>query len=906
MKIQFNKYLYLLSLVATLTAFASCDDEIDNIVLSEQQQELIGKAVNFNVSLSDPFQTRTTYQGNGTFNENDLMRIYRQYWDGEKWCEEVYRTYNYSIKYALGSTIVIERDWEAKEGRTGWNEVQDKYHAPGTFNQQKSDSITWDDGRTVRFRAWSRSNYSGALYSSETSKQVYYPDYCVADWVNVSGPTLSIPLVLKHLGSRIAFSPKSGNQIYKVEISTDWQDYKRQDNSDRTEKDEHESESTKDDAKAQEECNAVIAAYNRMCLPGGIEEDENGHFILKAMTKVCYATQSNFDHLEDKDASLFYSYGKHSASEIAENVQHPEFSNVNGSSYLITIPYDMSNESTKGDIVSLPPFTRFRIYMRDVNSGDKENTSGYEATYHIFSLSDIQVGGKPKYPEGLEMLPGYSYNFQIGYLYDKFEITACDNFRWDDQQVNYKTITDATCQDTDFPTGDGYYTWWKNAIYNAIPGNVAGGSKSYNPEFVISNVHEFMEFIRLVNGTAGKTEPALYRLIERYEGEGANKKPVYGWSRTNDQRHPDWVSVEEAEAEGYLFYDHYHAEYGDDKAYSEQDYVKGPFQFNDYTFDLHFTVRLANDIDLMDIPLSSIGSTSKPFGGNFDGGNHVLKNLFMTKEALFDCIESAQIRNLQIESVHPTRLLNSGTVSIKGNYIAGVSINAPSSVNSIATSLTGMSFVVGCIHVGEAGGALVGTADNLAMSGCMQAASGINSGTGALLGSYADPKRKFFAPMLSMTEMKTTEKYELRPKWGAFMCNFYDTRLSPGTNAVGSIADDYSLWEYIRGRDSHILKAKNDNLLDEEVPIEKVINDDVRVIEFYGLAPWKAMNYAIYKYNQEHPSQKCDAHYVPDPSGYSHRYPTLVAGEAKDGDETKDDKGVAIKYSKINPLSQPN
>ena len=79
------------------------------------------------------------------------------------------------------------------------------------------------------------------------------------------------------------------------------------------------------------------------------------------------------------------------------------------------------------------------------------------------------------------------------------------------------------------------------------------------------------------------------------------------------------------------------------------------------------------------------------------------------------------------------------------------------------------------------------------------------------------------------------------------MCNYYDVEKSPQTNAVGDIADAYQPQQYIRGSKSHILKAKNDYLLNSAEEYEKL--KDYMKKEIYGLAPWKAMNYAIANYN---------------------------------------------------------
>ena len=67
------------NIIVLLSAFiiASCNE--DDMQLTEQQRELIGQAVNFDASMADVFSTRTTYNHDGSFNENDQLTIFRQY-----------------------------------------------------------------------------------------------------------------------------------------------------------------------------------------------------------------------------------------------------------------------------------------------------------------------------------------------------------------------------------------------------------------------------------------------------------------------------------------------------------------------------------------------------------------------------------------------------------------------------------------------------------------------------------------------------------------------------------------------------------------------------------------------------------------------------------------------------------
>ena len=77
-----------------------------------------------------------------------------------------------------------------------------------------------------------------------------------------------------------------------------------------------------------------------------------------------------------------------------------------------------------------------------------------------------------------------------------------------------------------------------------------------------------------------------------------------------------------------------------------------------------------------------------------------------------------------------------------------------------------------------------------------------------------------------------------------------------------------------------MLKAKNDYLIGPEVDYYSMSADMRR--EIYGLAPWKAMNYAISQYNTTEVGTRypCQMHYTASPVGYVHLYPELVTGTA--------------------------
>ena len=82
------KTLHTLLLILLTTFLVACQEEEMDMTL--RQQALLGRAVNFNVSVADKFaapNSRYTSIDDGSFNENDRMRIYRNYWktDGTGW-----------------------------------------------------------------------------------------------------------------------------------------------------------------------------------------------------------------------------------------------------------------------------------------------------------------------------------------------------------------------------------------------------------------------------------------------------------------------------------------------------------------------------------------------------------------------------------------------------------------------------------------------------------------------------------------------------------------------------------------------------------------------------------------------------------------------------------------------------
>lgn len=868
MRRKITRYVWLLMAVAL--GLTSCNDD-DAAHLSAEQQSLLGRAVNFSTSMADDFTTRTTYNASGAFNENDLMVIYRQYsTDNGKTFDantEGYRVYSYQPQTVGNTGIAINTEWKVTPGKTGKENGE-------TFTQTAADSLTWDNSQTVRFRAWSLSNLSGCLGNG--SWDGFYPDFCRADWVTATGPTVNIPLQLKHLGCRIAISPTSGNQISKVEITYDYKDYMYEDNAD-TDEEDTADKCTEDEAKKR--AAAVEAAYNRLCTPGGVDFE----YGLKALSQ-SYKKDGKVSEIEtDAAQAQMITYGKKTADELATEAVHPEFHYNNGNQYFIAIPHDISSDTeTQGERLSLPYYTRFRVYLRDVNNGDKENTSGYEGGYHIFALNDVVKDGTEEkmFTEdngGLQFIAGFSYQFTVGYKYGSLQVKMKNNLSWTQQDIEAANLID---QEQTQPTATSY-TWWKDAIDDAILKVTKGEVNNYNPEFNISTAAQFIEFIKLVNGTAAKGHTYADYTLERGEeytdstAEGLNKHRK--WYKVVKGNRTGEITKEDAEEDGFVFYHTYSPADGDNAAHYDEAVLDGPYSFYSTLVNRKFKVNITADIDLQDWPLATIAnSTSCPFLGILDGGFHTLSNVYMADGYLFDYAgkalddmgtngNGAVISNLVIDSEHPICIVKEGT-QVK---ILGIRLLAPSYKSAFAEKLEGLSYLVGCSNEGDATNGLVGEANNLVMYGCMQTAENISGG--ALLGKYSDGSKEFFAPQTGTVQ------------WGNFMCNFYDIDHSPNAHAVGSVKDAYLRQQYIRGSKTYMLCAWNDNLVTDREALA-LLQTQTAFAGFYGLAPWKAMNYAIYQYNQSDMGKlyPCNAQYEKGgTSGYSHRYPVLKSGTPK-------------------------
>ncbi len=897
-----NKFYHILSFVLPLAlTFASCSDESDEWRLTPAQKDLIGTAVNFQPYISD-FNTssRVGEPGpvyNGGFNRGDMMYIYRQYADGSgnfAYPSDPSKTlpgtiYKYTAMTYGETNIFQKSSWKPYEGKKfSMKDGDYSYTMPKAIT--KADSIIWENGSTVRFRCWTLSSLSNNL--SGDSYTVVYPDYSVCDWVTVSGPTENIPMNMRHLGCRLAFAPYGGNSFvnsdqFRIQITYDPADYMRDDNADTD--DEDAADKAESLEKATEMAAAVKAAYEKMCFPAGV--DMNDFSLL--------ACENGSDKAPYTGKTHQHGANEMTADYIATSIRRPEFlSYAGGYNYMVSVPYDMSKEND-GKNITLPPYTRFKVYLRDVNQGDKLHGQA-ESDYHIFVLSDVMkrdgsgntISSEHPFADGLTLKAGYSYQFYVGYYYDGITVTAADNFSWTQQDLE---AANAIYDQTDAPEKETF-GWWHDAIDQAVERVQKGTEKNYNPVFYIANEQQYQELIDLVNGNFtynGKLP--VGEQIHKYRHVDSKTKEVtiqwYVGEPVKDAAgtHYAWITQEEAEEQGFIFYNRYYPSDADRDAYSEIDVLDAPYSFFDTDVQRRFTVNLTADLDLHDWPLESIGKSEETaFAGNFDAQGYTISNVYVRKSGsnnqLFGYAKDGIIKNLRVVSTHPMSIV--GTCDTE--RILGCSVIAPSTTGAIAERAIGTCYFVGCIHVGNTTKPLVTEGDYFYMYGCMQAASGITGG--ALCGVTSGFSTDFVKPQGEFTELKDVY-------WNNFACNYYDTTLSPSAVAVtGATWMDeenktivYNRRQYIRGSSTNILCAKNDNLVDVTAEWDKF--KDTQRAALYGLAPWRAMNYGIKKYNDGvNDLNKCQMHYENNTTGYIHRYPVLLpevpgAGQWEDVNE---------------------
>lgn len=859
-----SKYwIYYAMILGLLGGWTACNDEawVDP-AQPEVNLSLLGRGVNFNASYVEPFLTKTTtYNSNGAVNAGDILTIYRQYSkDGGRTfdeADEAYRVYHYNARTASGGAVVLSREWMVKPGEWGC----DKREGGTPFVQTEADSLIWETNVTTRFRAWGLSNYAGALNNNDAWSS-FYPDFTVTDWVPVSGPTEQLSLPLRHLGCRISFVPKLGNRLFKVELCTEEKDYVWNDNAgeDATNPDDADKYSNPADIAAK-----VKAVYDRMCMPGGVDMETGSLLALSQAYKTAHPNGPDFQ--KANFAEIYKDMVRYPTEKnVATAAVRPDFALADNKMYMITIPYDMQT----GHLLTLPPETRFRIYIRDVNGGDLNQGSEWEGKeqYHIFSLSDIKG-----FEKGLQLQAGYSYEFSVGYHYNRLQIELSNTLSWNDQDARTGTATE---QLGNIGTATEKLKWWKDALQKAAES--MSSSTTYDPQFEIRKAEEFKEFLQLVNGDYPLPSGELLkasRAVVNPDRENDNsfkgaEKYVW-WYKGIDPTTRDtlFASRSVLEAEGYIFYKEYHPSDGDQTARVEETYLSGPYSFHHNRFDRGFTVKVMNDIDFTDYRFDApVGKDADhPFGGIFrsaDGQLYSLCNLNIKDNYLFRYVNEGAVIGLRIEGTHPMGVVEKGTKV----YLLGISLktNSPAT-GGMAASLTGSSYVVGCIQEGNSGGPLVGLANNLLMYGCMQTLPDLTGG--ALLGGYASGAKEFFKPLD-------------KPKWGGLMCSYYDISRSPQARPVGGKDYTYLPQQYVRGLRTTSMCALKDFLLERPGHYDHLTAD--QKIEFYGLAPWKAMNAAIYAFNQTALGQltPCPVQFEMD-AVYTNRYPRLKAGKPTEG-----------------------
>ena len=164
---------------------------------------------------------------------------------------------------------------------------------------------------------------------------------------------------------------------------------------------------------------------------------------------------------------------------------------------MISIPYLMDNGTDQGSYIHLPAYTRFRVRLKDVNNGDQAATTNTEGSYHILTIGEVENNGNKVFADGIDLMPGYSYLFTVGYKYGKFTMSVNESLSWTEQDA-----VAAETASADGSIATAKYAWWKQALFDAYTNLKNGVTSSYLPEFKIGSADEFLEFIHLVNGTA--------------------------------------------------------------------------------------------------------------------------------------------------------------------------------------------------------------------------------------------------------------------------------------------------------------------------------------------------------------------------------------------------------------------
>lgn len=649
-----KRHRYILYALASTAIFGffgcSSKDDLSN---ADIQYDLVGKAVTFNPSVESIMSRAINHDG---FNNGDIINIYPSYGTtgGSFKPETNWVQYQLNQETDAGGHVISSK-WEV-------NTTALKYRS--TVKQTLADTISWSNTDPVRFRAWGKSSISN------------YNDYLFADFSSVAGPTQSVPLVFKHLGCRIGFTPRVGNIILKINVCTDAKYY-----TDET-----------GGLTAQQQVDNVKAIWNQTCVPGGIEmysNCDNDGYTWGTTTDVD-TRQPDYGVLMAQPATgtSLVRAKQYTSANIPTNTARPAWNSIEGIFYTIVCPYELSSDNY-GNLITLPPYTRFEVYIYDVNNGDAANTTKYEGDCHTFALRDVKKDNVAIYADGMTLQSNYSYMFTVGYYYDQLTVTPADSFAW--TTVNSGSFTGNNNQPT---SSDADYLWWQDAINTAADAAYASSTPvaDISPVFNISTVSQWKAFVNIVNGNLPTGGLSYYKFT-----------PQNGQTPKSIDRSAKLTTA---------------------------------FNFENYT------VNIANDIDFMDESIASVGTEANPFKGSLNGGFHSFKNTNFVGGYVFGYVNGintvtqksngSTIGYVKINSTKNTTVVqDASSTSLKAIYMTCPSLNA------LALKAVSSTFI-GCAHIGTglANGPLVGetNSDKNSLTSCFIAAANngyVGGGTSA-------------------------------------------------------------------------------------------------------------------------------------------------------------------------------
>ena len=132
-----KKILYIIAALSLVTACTADDDWLKNA--TEEQKSLLGRAINFDASVADAFTSRATYNGDGSFNEGDVMTIYRQFYNDKGATfdteHEAYRVYYYKAHRAANTNILLKTEWAIMTGQYGSDGTADDVPADEEYRR---------------------------------------------------------------------------------------------------------------------------------------------------------------------------------------------------------------------------------------------------------------------------------------------------------------------------------------------------------------------------------------------------------------------------------------------------------------------------------------------------------------------------------------------------------------------------------------------------------------------------------------------------------------------------------------------------------------------------------------------------------------------------------------------------